>query len=76
LGASEGAYAVVFGALGLSAAVGFSVSFFRRFRSLLVASIGLAALDRLTRRTAGAPKGAPVMPGEPGTTGQNPEVPK
>ena len=76
LGAAEGAYAVVFGALGLSAAVGFSVSFFRRFRSLLVASIGLAALDRLTRRTAGAPKGAPVMPGEPGASGHNPEVPR
>jgi hypothetical protein len=76
MGASEGTYAVVFGALGLSAAVGFSVSFFRRFRSLLVASIGLAALDRLTRRTAGTPRRAPGMPAEPGATGRNPEVPR
>ena len=52
VGAAEGAYAVVFAAIGLSAAAGFSVSFFRRFRSLLVATAGLAALDRLTRRTA------------------------
>lgn len=66
MGASEGAYAVVFDALGLSAAVGFSVSFFRRFRSLAVAGIGLAALDRLTRRTAatpGPPLAAPVASG-------------
>jgi hypothetical protein len=76
MGASEGAYVVIFGALGLSGAVGFSVSFVRRFRSLLVASIGLAALDRLTRRTAGAPARAPVMPAEPGAAGHNPEVPR
>ena len=76
MGASEGAYVIVFGALGLSGAVGFSVSFVRRFRSLLVASIGLAALDRLTRRTAGAPTRAPVMPAEPGAAGHNPEVPR
>ena len=50
VGASEGAYAVIFGAMGLPAAVGFSVSFFRRFRSLAVAGMGLAALDRLTRK--------------------------
>jgi hypothetical protein len=50
VGASEGAYAVIFGAMGLPAAVGFSVSFFRRLRSLLVAGAGLAALDRLTRK--------------------------
>jgi hypothetical protein len=50
LGTAEGSYAVIFGALGLPVAVGFSVAFFRRFRSLLVASVGLAALNRLTRR--------------------------
>jgi hypothetical protein len=44
---------VIFGAMGLPAAVGFSVSFFRRFRSLAVAGVGLAALDRLTRRRRG-----------------------
>ena len=49
LGTAEGSYAVIFGALGLPVAVGFSVAFFRRFRSLLVASAGLAALNALTR---------------------------
>jgi hypothetical protein len=60
LGASEGTYAVIFDALGLSAAAGFSISFFRRFRSLLIASVGLAALNTLTRRAA---------------SGRNPEAP-
>jgi hypothetical protein len=31
-------------------AAGFSVAFFRRFRSLLVASAGLAAMNALTRQ--------------------------
>lgn len=74
MGASEGAYAVVFDALGLSAAVGFSVSFFRRFRSLLVATIGLAALDRLTRRTAAPSNPAPAAPDAPGLQSGDPEV--
>lgn len=50
VGASEGTYAVIFGALGLPAAAGFSLAFFRRLRSLLVATAGLAALNALTRR--------------------------
>jgi glycosyltransferase 2 family protein len=50
VGASEGAFAVIFVALGLPAAAGFSLAFFRRLRSLLIASAGLAALDRLTRQ--------------------------
>jgi hypothetical protein len=49
LGTAEGSYAVIFGALGLPVAAGFSVAFFRRFRSLLVASAGLAAMNALTR---------------------------
>ena len=49
LGTAEGSYAVIFGGLGLPVAVGFSVAFFRRFRSLLVASAGLAAMNALTR---------------------------
>jgi hypothetical protein len=49
VGASEGAYAVIFGALGLPAAAGFSLAFFRRLRSLLVASAGLAAMNALTK---------------------------
>jgi hypothetical protein len=52
VGAAEGSYAVIFGALGLPAAAGFSLAFFRRFRSLLVASAGLAAMNALTRRRA------------------------
>jgi hypothetical protein len=48
VGASEGTYAVIFGALGLPAAAGFSLAFFRRLRSLLVASAGLAAMNALT----------------------------
>jgi hypothetical protein len=49
VGASEGAFAVIFVALGLPAAAGFSLAFFRRLRSLLVASVGLAAMNALTR---------------------------
>ena len=49
LGTAEGSYAVIFGALGLPVAVGFSVAFFRRIRSLLVASAGLVAMNALTR---------------------------
>jgi hypothetical protein len=52
LGTAEGSYAVIFGALGLPVAAGFSVAFFRRFRSLLVASAGLAAMNALTRKQA------------------------
>jgi hypothetical protein len=63
LGASEGTYAVIFDALGLSAAAGFSISFFRRFRSLLIASVGLAALNTLTRRAA--PGRTPKVPPGP-----------
>jgi Lysylphosphatidylglycerol synthase TM region len=49
LGVSEGAYALVFDVLGLPAAAGFALAFVRRFRSLAVASIGLAMLAMLTR---------------------------
>jgi len=52
-GAAEGSYAVIFGALGLPAAAGFSLAFVRRLRSLLIASAGLAALNALTREERG-----------------------
>jgi hypothetical protein len=52
VGASEGTFAVIFGALGLPAAAGFSLAFFRRLRSLVIASAGLAAMNALTRRAA------------------------
>jgi hypothetical protein len=54
LGTAEGSYAVIFGALGLPVAAGFSVAFFRRFRSILIASVGLAALNALTRSKSGS----------------------
>jgi hypothetical protein len=49
VGTAEGSYAVIFDALGLPAAAGFSLAFFRRLRSLLIASAGLAAMNSLTR---------------------------
>ena len=49
LGVSEGAYAIVFDALGLPAAAGFALAFARHVRSLVVAGIGLIALARLSR---------------------------
>ncbi len=49
LGTAEGSYAVIFGGLGLPVAAGFSVAFFRRVRSLLIASVGLAAMNALTK---------------------------
>ena len=53
LGTAEGSYAVIFGAFGLPVAAGFSVAFFRRLRSLLVASAGLVAMNALTRAPSG-----------------------
>lgn len=50
LGVSEGAYALVFDAMGLSAATGFAVAFLRRARTLAIAGIGLTTLAMLTRR--------------------------
>ncbi|MEW5983069.1 MAG: lysylphosphatidylglycerol synthase domain-containing protein [Acidobacteriota bacterium] len=52
IGAAEGSYAVIFTALGLPAAAGFSLAFVRRCRSLLVASAGVAALNALTSAAA------------------------
>jgi hypothetical protein len=52
LGTAEGSYAVIFGGLGLPVAAGFSVAFFRRIPSLLIASAGLAAMNALTKTRA------------------------
>lgn len=49
LGISEGAYALVFGVMGLPLAAGFAVAFLRRARSLIVASVGLGMLALMTR---------------------------
>ena len=59
LGTAEGSYALIFGGLGLPVAAGFAVAFFRRFRSLLVASAGLAAMNALTRQPP--PRGVPPV---------------
>lgn len=44
LGVAEGTYAVIFNLFGLPVAAGVTVSFARRARSALFATIGLAAL--------------------------------
>jgi hypothetical protein len=49
LGVSEGAYAVIFDVMGLSAAAGFALAFIRRVRAVAVAGVGLATLAVLTR---------------------------
>ena len=49
-GASEGAYAVMFAALGLPGAVGFALSVLKRARSLAVAGIGMGSLALLSLR--------------------------
>jgi hypothetical protein len=52
LGVSEGAYAAVFGLMGLPVAVGVAAAFLRRARGLLIASCGLTLLASVTRREA------------------------
>jgi hypothetical protein len=49
LGVSEGAYAAIFGVMGLAPAAGFALAFLRRARMLAVASVGLTTLALLTR---------------------------
>jgi len=49
LGVAEGAYALVFNAMGLSAAAGFALAFLRRARTLAIAGVGLTTLAVLTR---------------------------
>jgi hypothetical protein len=49
LGVSEGAYALVFNVMGLSAAAGFALAFLRHARTLAVAAVGLTILAVLTR---------------------------
>ena len=49
VGVAEGAYVLLFGAFGLPAAAGFTVSFVRRIRSLITAGVGMAAMSRMTK---------------------------
>jgi hypothetical protein len=55
LGVSEGAYAVIFGVMGLAPAAGFALAFLRRARTLAVAGVGLTTLAILTRRRERSP---------------------
>jgi uncharacterized protein (TIRG00374 family) len=50
VGASEGVFAIVFDALGLPAAAGFTLSIVRRLRSLFIAAVGLLSLWFSTKR--------------------------
>lgn len=50
LGVSEGAYALVFDAMGLPAVAGFALAFLRRARTLTIAGVGLTTLAVLTRQ--------------------------
>lgn len=49
VGATEGSYALVFSWLGMTAAVGFTLSLVKRIRSLAVAALGLGFLALLGR---------------------------
>jgi Lysylphosphatidylglycerol synthase TM region len=49
IGATEGAYAVVFEWLGLAAAIGFTLSLVKRVRSLAIAALSLALLAGTTK---------------------------
>lgn len=61
VGAAEGAYSVIFKAVGLSALAGFSLAFARRLRSLVVAGTGLVFLSRWEGRTTdGSENSGPV----------------
>ena len=51
LGVAEGSYALLFGVMGLPLAAGFAVAFLRRARSLMIATVGLATLGVMTRRS-------------------------
>ena len=54
VGVAEGAYALIFDAIGLPPAAGLTLAFARRIRTIAVASVGLPVLARLMRdrRTA------------------------
>jgi hypothetical protein len=49
VGVAEGAYALIFDVVGLPLAVGFTLAFARRIRTIAVASVGLPTLVRLMR---------------------------
>jgi len=53
VGAAEGAYTAVFGALGLPLAAGFAVPFIRRLRMIALSAAGLLAMWSIARRPSG-----------------------
>jgi len=61
VGASEAGYAIVFNWLGMTAAVGFTLSLVKRVRSMTVAAIGLVLLSQFDRPSL-APARAPTSP--------------
>lgn len=52
VGAGEGTYAIVFEALGLPAAAGFTMPLIRRLRSMLISGTGLLSLWLASREPA------------------------
>jgi hypothetical protein len=50
IGASEGAYAIIFDSIGLASAAGFTLSLAKRLRSLAVAAVGLGSLTFMPER--------------------------
>jgi hypothetical protein len=66
VGATEGVYALIFDALGLVSAAGFTLSLTKRLRSLTVAALGLAIMsilpgDALSKRRKQPPVRSTVM---------------
>ncbi len=59
IGATEGAYAVIFESIGLASAAGFTLSLSKRLRGLALAGVGLASLSFMpevpTRRNLSHP---------------------
>ena len=62
IGVTEGAYAVVFNWLGMTAAVGFTLSVVKLLRSLTAAGLGLAALAPGACRRECCAGSKPAMP--------------
>jgi hypothetical protein len=58
-GVTEAGYAVVFNWLGLTAAVGFTLSVVKLLRSLTASALGLGLLMQIDRRMRSRPRGVP-----------------
>jgi hypothetical protein len=60
VGAAEGVYALVFGWLGMAAAVGFTLSLIKRVRALTLAAIAIAVFGRAEWRSVSREAGEPT----------------